>query len=126
MSTGVLIHVVNAFSKTLSILVRHPPFDGNQRAFALHAGIDRALLHHVLSKDLKKQRRATPVLVGRLCATLPPNDAAKLLQAYLTDIVAEVAEAEPLAFTSKEEKLKRAPWHPPLRDVDVKIDCRAC
>ena len=117
---------MNAFSKTLSILVRRPPFDGNQRAFALHAGIDRALLHHVLSKDQKKQRRATPILVGRLCAALPAEDAAALLQAYLTDIVSEVAEAEPLASTSKEEKSKRAPWHAPLRDVNVKIDCRAC
>lgn len=116
---------MNAFSKTLSILVRRPPFEGNQRAFALYAGIDRALLHHVLSTDLTKQRRATPILVGRLCATLPAEDAAALLQAYLTDIVAEISDAEPLPLDSKEEKSKRAPWHAPLRDVNVKIDCRS-
>ncbi len=121
-----LIHFVNAFSKTLSILVQRSPYGGNQRAFALHVGIDRALLHHVLSKDLKKQRRATPILVGRLCATLPAADAAALLQAYLNDIVTEISDAEPLPLGSKEEKSKRAPWHAPLRDVNVKIDCRSC
>lgn len=116
---------VNVFPKALSLLIKQPPFDGNQRAFAQHTGIDRSLLHHILSKDADKKRRATPVLVGRLCATLPPDNAAKLLQAYLTDVVHEISDAEPLPPASKEETLKRAPWHEPLRDVDVRIDCRA-
>lgn len=125
MPTVLSIHQVNAFRTALGILVDQPPYHGNQRAFAQRAGIDRSLLHHVLSKDIKKQRRATPVLVGRLCAALPAGEAATLLQAFLTDIVAEVEQAEPLPPSSDEEQLKRAPWHAPLRDVDVRIDCRA-
>lgn len=123
--TGRILRPVKLFRKTLSILINHPPFLGNQRAFAQHTGVDRSLLHHILSKDADKKRRATPVLVGRLCATLPPSEAAQLLQAYLTDVVSEISEAEPLPVSSKEEKAKRAPWHQPLRDLDVRIECRA-
>jgi len=125
LTTGRIIRPVKLFRKTLSILISHPPFLGNQRAFAQHTGVDRSLLHHILSKDADKKRRATPVLVGRLCATLPPTEAALLLQAYLSDVVSEISEAEPLPPTSKEEKAKRAPWHQPLRDLDVRIECRA-
>ncbi len=105
---------MNEFRKNLKSILDASPFEGNQRALALHTGLDRSLLHHVLGG----KRAATPQFVGRLCSTLPPREAAGLLQAFLADIVAETASVEPVG-TAK-SGLKRQP----LSDLAIKLECQ--
>ncbi len=87
-------------------------FEDNQRALALHAGIDPAQLFRVLTGDSEP----TPQLVGRLCGTLPAVVAARLIAAFLQDIVDATTEARP-------NKKPAGPWRQPLSDVSVGIHC---
>jgi len=119
------IHFVNAFTKVLRRVLKQAPFENNQRALALFAGIDRGLLHRVLDEESEDPRQATPELVGRLCATLPANDAADLLRAYLDDVVGQVASAKEAEPKDDEARLRRGKWRRPLNNVEVEIKCRA-
>ena len=113
---------MNAFQKHLKVVVAGPPFLGNQRSLALYAGLDRGLLHRVLDGT----RTATPEFVGRLCGTLPPENAAQLLKAFLEDIIDETKGAEPMTTKTKTagEEHRRSEWRRPLSDVSVDIRCK--
>lgn len=104
---------MNQFLKEFSQVLNSPPFDGNQRALALHAGLEPAQLNRVL----KKTNGATPEFVGRLCGSLPPEQSARLLKAFLDEVLAATAAAKP---TSQ----KPASWRDPLSDLDVRFQCR--
>jgi hypothetical protein len=121
---GSFIHFVNAFTKVLRRVLKQA-FQNNQRALALHAGIDRGLLHRVLDEESDDPRQATPELVGRLCATLPATDAAELLRAYLEDVVGEVATAKEAELKDDEARLRRGKWRRPLSGLKIEIICRA-
>ncbi len=116
---------MNEFTKVLRRVLKQPPFENNQRALALHAGIDRGLLHRVLDHESNDPRQATPELVGRLCATLPATDAAELLRAYLDDVIGQVADAKEAEVKDEEARLRRAKWRRPLSNLNVEIICRA-
>lgn len=88
------------------------PFGGNQRALAEHAGCDPALLSRVLSGD----REPTSEFVGRLCGTLPADQAAELLKAYLNAVVETIA-------TTKRKAGTKGNWRPALSQLDVSVDC---
>jgi transcriptional regulator with XRE-family HTH domain len=107
------IHFVNAFQKKLEQLIEAPPFDGSQKLLAQQAGCDRALVSRILAGD----RAPTPEFVGRLCGALTADQAAELLQAYLTGVVATVAS------TTRKSKAS-GKWTPSLRHVDVTIECQ--
>lgn len=110
---------MNEFQKKLTAVLGGPPFEGNQRALALFSGVDRGQLHRVFAGT----RAATPELVGRLCGTLPPGDAASLLKAFLDDIVEETKRAEPLPPATDEERERRARWRRPLSDLNLAVSC---
>ena len=112
----ITIHFVNEFQKKLQTVLATPPFEGNQRALAQYTGVDRGLLNRVL----KGTRSPTPELVGRLCGTLPPNDAAQLLESFLGDVVGETASAKPKPSMSGGH---RGPWRRPLSDLSVQLRC---
>ena len=109
---------MNDFSEELLNLVKSAPFSGSQRSFALHVGIDHALLNRVLSGE----RAPTPEFVGRLCGILPADEAARLLKAFLDDIVAETKKSKP-ASLSAEKRRRRANWRTPLSDVAINLQC---
>ncbi len=107
------IHYVNKFHKEFKRVLNDPPFNGTQLALAQHAGVEPAQLNRVL----KKTNAATPEFVGRLCGSLPPEQSALLLKAYLDDVLAATAAAKPTTY-------KAASWRRPLSDIEVSVKCR--
>jgi hypothetical protein len=105
---------VKIFFKELSEVLEAAPFFGNQRALALLAGINPGHLHRVLGK----RADATPEFVGRLCGTLPTDKSARLLKAFLTDVIAETSKA------SRNPKMKGT-WRRPTSDLRIKVACDA-
>jgi hypothetical protein len=67
-----------------------PPFNGQQKILAEHAGIDRGLF----SRILHGRQGATPLIVGRLCAVVDRQQSALLLESYLQSIADEVWEKQ--------------------------------
>jgi uncharacterized protein YfaA (DUF2138 family) len=110
---------VNDFLKELKRALRAEPFCDNQRALALHSGIDGAQLFRIVGGE----REPTPEFVGRLCGTLPAETAARLLTAFLQDIVCATAKAKPGPLPKGDEKKRRGTWHPPLTNLSLRINC---
>ena len=112
---------MNDFLKELKTVLKAEPFDDNQRALALHAGIDGGQLYRVVAGE----RDPTPEFVGRLCGTLPADPASRLLKAFLQYIAAATARAKPGPPPSRDELKRRGAWHHPFANLSLEINCKA-
>lgn len=92
--------------------MKAPPFGGSQLLLARHSGLDSG----VLSRVLREEREPTSEFLGRLCGTLPAEDAACLLTAFLNDLLVKTAEAQP-----KSKRLKT--WRRPLSNLEIRVNC---
>ena len=79
------------FIAALKRIVAAPPHDGHQAWFAAQIGISGPILNRILLG----RRRATPEIVGTICAGLPKDVAAALMTAYLGDLAAEILATGP-------------------------------
>ena len=61
-----------------------------QSSLAEKAGINRGVLNQLWNG----RTSSSPMLVGRLCAVLPQDDATRLLAAYLDEVLDQVAAQE--------------------------------
>jgi hypothetical protein len=109
---GLGFRSVKEFIHELQKILRAEPFCENQRALAQRAGLDPGHLHRVLGD----RAAASPEFVGRLCGTLPASDAARLLKAFLSDVIAETSEASP-------NPAMKGEWKKPTSDLMINLGC---
>jgi transcriptional regulator with XRE-family HTH domain len=110
---GIAIHSVNEFAEILREVLKGTPFNGSQRGFAEHVGIDPGLLSRVVNGE----REPTPEFVGRICGVLPAAPAAELLQGFLKGVLAATGAAQARGKPA-------GPWKPVLGKVTATIECR--
>jgi len=81
---------VTTFLKELQAALDAAPFHGNQRALCLAAVIDPGQFHRVLNG----KQAPTPRVVGLVAKVLPRRSAQGLIDCYLKEVAAEIAQAQ--------------------------------